>query len=310
MAQRLIRTIIVAGLCIIAGAGRGGAPAGAGERPPIKSEAAAFQIGLIPERNIFKQIERYRPIADYLSAQIGLPVKLRILTQYGNIIDNFISLGLDAAFFGSFTYALAHAEIGVQAIVRPEDHMGISCYHGLIFTRKDSGISGIVDMKGKTFAFVDRATTAGYLLPLAYFKENGVRDYQTFFKETYYTGTHEDVIRDVLNQKADIGAAKNTVFFSMAEKDSRITTELTVLKRSPDVPENGLAVRKDLDSALKARIKQVLLAMHTDPVGVKVLKSFGARGFIETTDRDYINVLQYVQQSGLDISAYRSSGDR
>ena len=55
-------------------------------------------------------------------------------------------------------------------------------------------------MKGKTFAFVDKATTAGYLLPLAYFKHNGINDYNKFFKKTYFTGTHEDAIYDVLNK--------------------------------------------------------------------------------------------------------------
>jgi len=63
------------------------------------------------------------------------------------------------------------------------------------------------DMRGKTFAFVDKATTAGYLLPLVYFKENGINDYPTFLKETYFAGTHEDAIYDVLNRKAEITAA-------------------------------------------------------------------------------------------------------
>lgn len=307
--HHLNRLIIAAVLCIIAGLGWGSSPAGASENAKRTGGPTAFQIGLIPERNIFKQIERYRPIAEYLSIKIGKPVKLRILTRYGNIVDNFLSLGLDAAFFGSFTYTLAHAEIGVQAIARPEDYLGTSSYHGLIFARKDSGINRISDMKNKVFAFVDRATTAGFLLPLAFFKENGVQDYQAFFKETYFTGTHEDAIHDVLNKMADIGAAKNTIFFSMAEQDARITKELAVLKRSPDVPENALAVRKDLDHALKVRIKQVLLTMHTDPDGINVLKKFGARGFIETTDRDYINVLQYIQQIGLDLSTYKNGSD-
>ena len=49
-------------------------------------------------------------------------------------------------------------------------------------------------MKGKTFAFVDKATTAGHLLPLAYFKAHGIQDYKTYFKETYFAGTHENAI--------------------------------------------------------------------------------------------------------------------
>ena len=269
----------------------------AGARPSIT-------IGLIPERNIFEQLDRYEPLADYLSESIGVDIKLKILTRYGNIIDNFVSAGLDGAFFGSFSYALAHAKLGVEAIARPETVDGISTYHGLILVRKDGGIKTSANMKGKVFAFVDRATTAGYLLPLAYFKENGIDDYQRFLGETYFAGTHEAAIYDVLNKKADICAAKNTIYNRLAVSDKRLTTELLVLARSPDVPENGLAVRKDLDDAVKNELKKTLLNMNRDPEGIEVLKRFGAEKFIETTNDDYASVDKYVEQIGLNLSTY------
>ena len=159
-------------------------------------------------------------------------------------------------------------------------------------------------MRGKRFAFVDKATTAGYLLPLVYFKENGINDYTAFLKETYFTGTHEDAIYDVLNRKADIGAAKNTVFERLAETDDSIKKELMILKRSPDVPENGLAVKRNLDAAIKNKLKKTLLGMHLDTEGKKILQRFGARKFIETTTDDYINVFDYARKAGLDLTTY------
>jgi len=263
-----------------------------------------FLIGLIPERNLFKQLERYEPLASYLSEKTGLDIKLLILTRYGNIIDNFVALGLDAAFFGSFTYALAHARLGVEPIARPESIDGISSYHGKIFVRKDSGIKSKEDMKGKSFAFVDKATTAGHLLPLHFFVENGISDYRTFFKETYFTGTHEDAIYDVLNKRADIGAAKNTVYFELSKKDKRIMKELIVLKRSPEVPSNGLAVRNDLDVSLKKELKKLLLNLHNTPEGNKILKKLNARKFIATNDQDYKAVYDYVKDINLDLTTY------
>ncbi len=267
-------------------------------------DQTVFNIGLIPERNIFKQIERYEPIAGYLSKKIGINIKLKILTRYGNIIDNFVSLHLDAAFFGSFTYALAHSKIGVEAIARPVNMDDSSTYYGLIFVRKDSGIKSTKEMQGKRFAFVDRATTAGYLLPLAYFKTHGIEDYKTFFKETYFAGTHQHAIYDVLNKKAEIGAAKNTMFYRLAAKDRRLLDELVFLARSPDVPENGLAVRKNIDNKIKLQLKQALTNMHADPEGIDILKKFGAKKFIETSDDDYSSVYEYVREIGLDLSTY------
>lgn len=265
---------------------------------------ASLTIGLIPERNIFQQLERYEPLADYISKKIGINIKLKVLTRYGNIIDNFISARMDAAFFGSFTYTLAHAKLGVEAIARPQGIDGSSTYYGLIFVRKDSGIKSIKEMQGKSFAFVDKATTAGYLLPLAYFKEHGVEDYKTFLNETYFTGTHQGAIYDVLNKKSDIGAAKNTMFDRLAADDSRITEELVILARSPDVPENGLAVRKDLDDAIKHKLKETLINMHTDPEGINILKKFGAKKFIKTSNDDYASVYGYAQEIGLNLSTY------
>ncbi len=275
---------------------------------PGKPEAGSagektILIGLIPEQNIFKQMERYEPIAEYLSKKTGIKIRLTVLPRYGNIINSFVSTGIDGAFFGSFTYALAHMKLGVEVLARPLSLNGTSTYHGLIFVRKDSGIRSIHDMEGKRFAFVDKATTAGYLLPLAYFKKNG-KNYKTYLKESYFTGTHDDVIYDVLNKKADIGAVKNTMYERLAAEDERIRKDLMVLERSPDVPENGLAVRKDLDGALKKKLKAALVEMHRNPEGAALLKNFGAQQFIETSDKDYQPVYRYAQEVELNLATY------
>ncbi len=261
-------------------------------------------IGLIPERQIFEQLDRYRPIGDYLSKELGVKVTLLILPQYGNVIDSFVSSHLDGAFFGSFTYALAHAKLGVEVLARPEGLDGTSTYYGMIFVRKDSGIRTARDMKGKRFAFVDRATTAGYLLPLAYFKENHIKDYKTYLKEFYFAGTHEDAIEDVMKGKADIGAAKNTIFEKVVHASPAIGDTLMILEESPKVPENALAVRRDLDNRLKEKLKEALLTMHTREEGRNILRGFEARRFIATTDSDYQAVIKYAREIGLNLATY------
>jgi phosphonate transport system substrate-binding protein len=272
---------------------------------PASSEPRpSLRIGLIPERNIFSQKKRYEPIAEYLSTRIHADVELVALSRYGNIIDNFVSNRLDGAFFGSFTGALAHRKLRVEALARPEYPDGTSTYHGLLFVRKDSGIAGVEDMKEKRFAFVDKATTAGWLLPLYYFKTQGVNDPSTWLKETYFAGTHEGVIQDVLERKADIGAAKNTIFWLLASSDPRISEELSILTRSPDVPENALCVRADLDESLKNDLRIALLSMDQDEAGKEILHSFGAARFIDTTEADYNAVFEYAETIGLDLENY------
>jgi len=194
--------------------------------------------------------------------------------------------------------------MGVEPLARPEYADGVSTYYGMIFARKDSGIKTAADMKGKVFVFVDKATTAGWLLPLHYFHENNIEDYQTWFKETYFAGTHEGAIHDVLDRKADVGAAKNLIFDQFAHEDQNAMNELEILAVSPRVPANTLAVRQELAPALKAQLKKILLTMHESPDGIKVLEEFGAVRFVETTLGDYQSVFDYARDIGLDLTSY------
>ena len=159
-------------------------------------------------------------------------------------------------------------------------------------------------MAGKRFAFVDRATTAGFLVPLEYFKRHGVENYKAYLKEVYYTGTHEDAIYDVLNKRADIGAAKNTVFDRLAAADKRISRDLTILIKSSEVPENSLALRKDVDASIRNSLLDALLNMHQHSAGQIVLKNFGARRFIRTMDREYDPVIRMSERAGLNLAEY------
>jgi phosphonate transport system substrate-binding protein len=261
-------------------------------------------IGLVPEQSIFRQIERYTPLAEYLYNKTGLKIKLKVMTSYGNIIDNFVLSEMDGAFWGSFTYALAHNKMGVEVLARPEGLDRMSTCNGLIFVRKDSGIKSITDMKEKRFVFVHKASTTGYLFALVYFKQHGLEDYQRYFKETYFAGTHEDAIRDVLNKKADIGVAKNTVFDRLARADGNIRQKLKILTISRSVPENGLALRANLPASLKISLQNALLNMHQDSFGTRVLSNFGALRFVRATNNDYEPVLSYVRELGLDLARY------
>lgn len=272
--------------------------------PPQPPPEKTLLIGVTPEHNIFKQVRRFEPLADYLSKKTGVRIKLKVLTYRGNIIDNFQSLKLDGAFFGSFGYSLAHAKLGVVALARPEGSDGISSYHGVIFVRKDSGIRTVRQMKGKRLALVARATTAGYLFPSIFLRRAGVRNPETFFKEVYYAGAHEGTIDDVLVRKADVGVAKNTVYERFAAADPRVDRDLVIIAKSDDVPENALALRQGVEDSVKRKLTDVLIAMHSDPEGAKVLKAFGARRFIGTTDADYMPVMTYTKELGIDLARF------
>lgn len=272
---------------------------------PLSLGAQELKIGLIPEQNVFTQRERYKVLADYIEKQTGITIKYVILTRYGNILDNFKSAGMDGAFWGSFTGALAMRKLGIEFLARPVNLNGNSTYCGYIFVRKDSKIKNVRDMKQKKIVFVDRATTAGYVFPLAYFKKQGIDDMDAYFRESYFAGSHDAAIQAVLDRKADVGCAKDTIYNLLAGDNPDLNAKLDIIAASPMVPSNGLGVRKDLSAEIKRRLRDVLVGMDKNPAGLKALQQFHALRFTPTGNGDYEPVFRIAKQAEIDMMTYR-----
>jgi phosphonate transport system substrate-binding protein len=268
------------------------------------AQEESITIGLLPEMNVFKQKQRFEPLAAYLSERMGLTVKLSILSRYGNIIARIKEEKVDGAFLGSFTGALAISQLEVVPLARPVNMDGTSTYLGHIFARKDSGIKTAADMKGKSLAMVERATTAGYIFPLAWLKQQGIEDIDTYFGDHFFAGSHDAAIDAVLNNKADVGAAKNTIYERMQELHPRIDKELVILASSPRVPSNGLCVREGLSEIHKKQLKILLLNLHRDEKGFDALQKLGAERFVATSKEDYQQVIDLATEAGIDLKKY------
>jgi phosphonate transport system substrate-binding protein len=211
---------------------------------------------------------------------------------------------MDGAFLGSFTGAVAIKKLGVQPLARPVNPDGASTFKGYIFVHKLSAIKSVDRMRHSVIAFVDRATTAGYVFPVAYLRAHGVTDLKSFFKEYYFTGSHDAAIYAVLNKEAEIGCAKSTVFDMLANEDPRVKEDLEIIATSPELPSNGFAIRSDIATDIKIKLKKVLLEMNSDPEGKEVLEKFGAIKFIETTEEDYSPVFELAGKAGIDVRNY------
>ncbi len=266
-------------------------------------EPSRIKIGLIPEQDIRQMAQRYGPLAEYLSKKLNCRVILVYLDSYGEICDKFIYKQLDAAFFGSFSYALTHVKAGIQPIARP-DYQGISTYRGLILVREDSKIRNITDMRGKRLALVHQATYAGYLYPLFYFKQQGIKNLEAYFSKIIFAGSHDNSIFAVLSGQADVAFPKDLVYKRIIKENPELAKKLSILAVSDPVPSNTLCVSKDLDPALRNKLNEALLNLDNDAEAQPALESLGASRFIKTKDEDYRRLYAVINALGIDLNTY------
>ncbi|RJQ66326.1 MAG: phosphate/phosphite/phosphonate ABC transporter substrate-binding protein [Desulfobacteraceae bacterium] len=303
MAARIVSLLLFLLLIAAAGCQWNNEDEGKGSNAAPKTKEKLV-IALVPEKNFFEQRRQYRYIADYLSAKLDRDVEIVIMESYGDISEAFRTGEADAGFFGSFSYLLTHARAGVIPIARPVWEDGSSTYRGYIFARKDSGIEDAADMRGKKLVLVDRATTAGYIFPLFYFQYWSVRNMSEFFSQIYFAGSHDAAAWAVYMGEADVGAAKSHVFNGLAERYPGFKEQMVTLAESPEMPSNGLAVRSDLNAALKLRLRDLLLGLDQSEEGRAVLRHFGALKFIETSDQDFEALYKMVTALGIDLISY------
>ena len=254
-------------------------------------------IGIEPEHNIFDQMERYRFLADFLSDQLGVHVRLTIMSRYGEVIKRFKILKLDGAFLTPYTAFMGIKELHLEPIANPVNLTGESTSQGYIFARKDSDIRSINDMAGNSIVFVDPATLEGYLFPLAFFQQHGVRDTHTFFHRVYFAGSHASAIFAVLDGRADIGAAKDTVYNNLVRNDPSIQQELEIIAVSPKVPEITLCIKNEIAQDLRERLTNVLLHMDKTNEGKKVLRQFKALRFVNSSKEDFVIIEEMARKA-------------
>jgi len=274
---------------------------------PLSAGAATrdrLVIAIIPEMNLVKQMERYTPLGTYLEKRTGLIVEIKPLSNYGQIYEEIRDGKIDAGFFGSFVYAITRARTGIEPLARPVQPGGKSTYTGLLFVRKDSGIRKPADMKGKTIALVDPATTGGYIAQKEYLLNHGINLDKEL--KIHWASSHEGAIRAVLSNQAQIGGAKNTVVNKYRKENSVFDTVVDIVNETPKkgVPENTLAVRNGLDPRTREKLKKALLAMHNDPAGVPALAAMGASRFIATSDEDFKPLYDLVRHMKIDLKSY------
>jgi len=219
--------------------------------PPLKLGVGMFQ----PDRE--KNDATYRPLAEYLSSKLNRRVELRTVDSWEGLAKSLANGETDMALMGPWGYVLANNEAGAQ-VVSTILYDGKPEYFGIIVTHPDSGINSIADLKGKTFAFGDKGSTSGYLIPRHFFMTQGIVP-EKYFKKVIYT-KHQAIETQVTQGVLDAGADYNRNRNAMITQGLIQAEQSKIIWQSEPLPNDAFAVSKTLfsDKAFVAQLQQAL----------------------------------------------------
>jgi len=228
--------------------------AGAMAATPLKLGVGLFQ----PDKD--KNDATYRPLAAYLAQKLGREVELRTVDSWEGLAKSLASGETDLALMGPWGYVLANQQAGAQ-VVSTILYDGKPEYFGIMVTNPDSGIKSPKDLKGRTFAFGDKGSTSGYLIPLHYFMTQGI-DPDTYFSKVLYT-SHQAIETQVTRGALDAGADYNRNRNAMIEQGLIKADQSRIIWQSAPLPNDAFAV-----SSLLARDKDFVVRLQQALAGV------------------------------------------
>ena len=215
-----------------------------------------FGVGLFqPDKE--KNDATYKPLAEYLAQKLGRPVKLRTVDTWEGLAKSLASSETDMALMGPWGYVLANHQAGAQAVATIL-YQGKPEYFAIMVTNPKSGINSIEDLQGKTFAFGDKGSTSGYLIPLFEFYKRHL-DVDQYFSKVIYT-KHQAIETQVTRGELDAGADYNRNRDAMIEQGLIKAADSKIFWTSAPLPNDAFVVSAELakDQVLVAKLVKAL----------------------------------------------------
>ncbi len=267
IARPLDRRRFLGGLGAVAALGLGPGRLAAG--------ASEVRFGLTPVF-LSSDIELLTQLRTYLSAALDRPVTLVMRRTYQEITALLLSGQLDAAWICGYPYIQYRERLSLLAV---PVWRGRPLYQSYLIVDRAGEARDIAALRGQIHAFSDPDSNSGHLVTQAALAEQG-ETAAGFFRKTFFTYSHRNVVRAVASGLAESGSVDGYVWEVMSEIEPDLTGRTRVLWKSEWLGFPPIACAKALgETALAAAIRRALATMGADPAGRDVLDMLRLDGF-------------------------------
>jgi phosphate/phosphite/phosphonate ABC transporter binding protein len=212
--------------------------------------------------------ERMAQFTLLLGKQGALEVAVCETSSYEDLARAVHEKQIDVAWLPPIPFIALEKRGDVVPLV--SHHRGGSPEHcSVLIVHKFSPIPDLATLHGTRAAWVDKHSSSGYVLPRIEMAAAGVDPRATFAAERFF-GSHQAVVRAVVDRKADVGATYAGVdatgaivrgaWLDMPDADEHVR----VLATFGAIPGDVTAARADLPDLVREKIAWALVALSHD----------------------------------------------
>ncbi|WPD18823.1 phosphate/phosphite/phosphonate ABC transporter substrate-binding protein [Thermaerobacter composti] len=302
-ASLLVALLLVASF-VLAACGGGGQQAQEGqsgqEGQPQAKDPEELVMGFVPSQNATTLQETAEPLGEMLSKELGIPVEVFVSTNFIGLVEAMAAEQVHIGFLNPFAYVIAKDRGDPVEVMFKTVRQGKDSYRAQIFVHADSGITDLQQLKGKKFAFVDPASTSGYLFAAHVLKRNGIDPEKDI--QPVMAGSHDAAVLSVYNRQTDAGASFEDARTLLQKDYPDVMDKVKVIAYSDPIPNDTISVVSWLSDDLKRRIHDAFVKIAQTEEGKKVLFDiYEIEGLTDAQDDDFDIIRSVAKDMGIDL---------
>jgi len=254
------------------------------DRADMQTMPDVLKIGILPDESEAELLRRYTPLFHYLSDKLDITYSLVIPASYQDLLDQFATGNIDLAYFGGFTFILAHDKYDAKPLVMRDVDTRFTSY---FIVKSDNKSTKLDDFKSKRFSFGSKLSTSGHLMPRYFLKQKEIVP-EEYFTKVEYSGAHDKTVYSVRDDNVDIGVTNAKIFDKMLQ-DKRISfNEVRILMESPPYPDYVWVLQNKFDPLIQTKIQNVFLSLSpANSEHAKIFSGLDAGGFLPAAVSDF-----------------------
>lgn len=280
------------------------------------AELPVIRMGLLGGENDADRLARVDGYKKLLETTFGVPVKLMVAADYAGVIQAFAAKQLDIAYNSPAAYAQSwmQSDGDVRPLTVTQEQDGSTSYVAVLYTRADSGITALEQMKGHSLAWADPNSASGYLIPRAEFRTLGIDlEPGKYFSRTGFAGGHEQTVIAVMNKQYDAGVTWTSgigdaaigysrgMLRMMVDKKMLDMKDLRIIWKSRAILNGPLTVRKSTPVAFQDDMLAFHLALPTAyPDIYRSVDMGNGKGWVPVKHEDFQPFIDMLKQEAAD----------
>jgi len=257
-----------------------------------------LRVSAIPDESPSELLRIYAPFAEYLSRELRMKVQFTPVVDYAATVEGLAAKKLDMVWYGGFTSVQAVRRTNGTArrlVLRQED----AEFKSVFVARPGSGIKGLEDLRGKTFAFGSVSSTSGHLMPRYFLLQARITP-EKDLKQVAFSGAHDATALWVESGKVDAGALNFLVWDKLVQQQKVDLSKVAVFYTTPPYVDYVWTARGELDQGLLDRITAAFLKLdYRNPEHKKLLDLHRTKKYIKAKDTDWKDTEEAAIAAGL-----------